>query len=166
MGPTSIAALLALTSIPVSVLVARWQARTALAQVEATSRSAIAQAEATYRAAVDAVEAKANADREQWLRIQGVEACARLLSAVDALRSQAMPSFLRDRGEIHGAYYMVEAICSTEVASRAQVLDERCTDYIRGFHEAPAEREDLWDRVRGARQEFTRELRAYLGGDA
>lgn len=57
MDISGLAALLALAGIPVSVLVARWQMRTALRQAEASHRTALEVAEAARQSAVTAAEA-------------------------------------------------------------------------------------------------------------
>jgi hypothetical protein len=56
MNPSGVAAILALGSIPVSVLLARWQMRTALRQAEASHRSALEVAEANHRSASEVAE--------------------------------------------------------------------------------------------------------------
>lgn len=57
MDLSGVAAILALLSIPTSVLIARWQMRTALAQSEANYRTALGVAEANHRAALEVVDA-------------------------------------------------------------------------------------------------------------
>ena len=57
MDPSGIAALLALAGIPVTLVVARWQKRTALEQAEASHRTALEVAEANHRAALEQAEA-------------------------------------------------------------------------------------------------------------
>ncbi|MEU1145017.1 hypothetical protein ACFYO9_07885 [Streptomyces sp. NPDC005863] len=54
---SGIAALLALAGIPVTVVVARWQKRTALEQAEAAHHTAIEVAEANHRAAMEQAQA-------------------------------------------------------------------------------------------------------------
>lgn len=57
MDLSGVAAAFALLSIPASVLIARWQMRTALAQSEANHRAAMEVAEANHRAALEIVDA-------------------------------------------------------------------------------------------------------------
>ncbi|MEW2401478.1 hypothetical protein [Streptomyces sp. NPDC046862] len=60
------AAVVALMSIPTTVLVGRWQMKAALGAAEATNKTGLAQAESTYRAALDAVHAETHAAHRQW----------------------------------------------------------------------------------------------------
>ncbi|WP_415953799.1 hypothetical protein [Streptomyces sp. KLOTTS4A1] len=57
MDLSGVAAVIALLSIPTSVLIARWQMRTALAQSEANHRAAMEVAAANHRAALAVVDA-------------------------------------------------------------------------------------------------------------
>ncbi|MWA08104.1 hypothetical protein [Streptomyces sp. BA2] len=67
MDLTGIAALVALAGIPVSVLIAHWQKRTALQQTHALNRAARETAEAAHQAALAQAEASHRAARETAL---------------------------------------------------------------------------------------------------
>lgn len=91
MDLSGVAAALALLSIPVSVLIARWQMRTALAQSEANHRAAMQLAKANHRAALEVVDANhqkakeaavSAADRPRVRRRSGAASPAALGGAV------------------------------------------------------------------------------------
>ncbi|MCX4550612.1 hypothetical protein [Streptomyces sp. NBC_01500] len=57
-----------LISIPVLLVIGRWQARTTLQAAQEAGRAGFAQAQATYSSALDAVNAQASAAHTQWRR--------------------------------------------------------------------------------------------------
>jgi len=108
MDLSGIAAVLALLSIPTSVLLARWQMRTALAQSEANSRAALEVAEANHRAALEIVDAnhqkamdtaEANHQRALELAAEGHR------SAMEVARQQGDTEHRRWMAEIRSTEY-------------------------------------------------------------
>ncbi|MGK5628890.1 hypothetical protein [Streptomyces sp. URMC 123] len=102
------AAVLALLSIPASVLIARWQMRTTLAQSEATYRAALEVAEVNHRAALEVLDANhqkaletAEANHQRALEL----AAASHRGALDVARKQAEAEHLRWITEARTAEY-------------------------------------------------------------
>lgn len=89
MDLTGIAALVALAGIPVSVLVAHWQKRTALQQTQALNRAARETAEAAHRAALAQAEAGHRAAREAALE-QAAAAHQAALAQLEAAHQAAL----------------------------------------------------------------------------
>lgn len=98
MNLTGIAAILALGSIPVNVLIARWQLRSSAAQADAAYQSALKVAEAQHRSALELAEAnhqaalaQARAEHDntlalEWARAQREDA-RETLEGVRAFRT-------------------------------------------------------------------------------
>lgn len=108
MDMSGLAAVLALLGIPISVILARWQMRTALRQTEAAHRTALDVAEAARQSAVAA--AKANhrsalelADVNQRRALEAAEANHR--RALELARNQAEADRIRWLTEARRAEY-------------------------------------------------------------
>ena len=172
MSLTGIAAILALLGIPVSVLVARWQMRTALAQAEAGHRTALAQAEANHRAAMEVAEAshrnalevtEANcrnalavarepvkAERDRWM-FEARRAEYRYFQvAVDQLRRALLNGV--DRGdlwdlyyEVHDSIHRVAEVGPEEVTDAARVLLDHCYNMPWAWPASAEQRRDRWE---------------------
>ncbi|WP_329125081.1 hypothetical protein [Streptomyces sp. NBC_01353] len=108
MDLSGVAAVLALLSIPVTVLVSRWQMRTTLVQSEANYRAALEVAEANHRAALEVADAShqhaletAEANHQKALEL----AAAGHRSALEVARRQAEAEHLRWIAEARTAEY-------------------------------------------------------------
>ncbi|MEV6699268.1 hypothetical protein AB0M68_19150 [Streptomyces sp. NPDC051453] len=108
MDLAGVAAVLALLSIPTSVLLARWQMRTALAQSEANHRTALEVAEVNHRAALGAIDANhekametAEANHQRALEL----ATESHRSAMEVARQQGDTEYRRWMAEIRSAEY-------------------------------------------------------------
>ncbi|MFE5534700.1 hypothetical protein [Streptomyces sp. NPDC056492] len=108
MDLSGVAAALALLSIPASVLIARWQMGTALAQSEASHRAAMQVAEANHRASLELIDANhrkaseaAEANHRRALEI----AAESHRSAIEVVGQQENAEHRRWMVESRGAEY-------------------------------------------------------------
>ncbi|MFE0804277.1 hypothetical protein [Streptomyces sp. NPDC058812] len=115
MDPTDVIAAVALTSIPVGVLMARWQMRTALAQSEASHRAALAVAQANHQTALAAAEAN------HRTALEAAEANHR--SALETARNQVIAERARWIAEARRAEYKLFQ-SSLAQFRRALIADE------------------------------------------
>ncbi|MGW1254474.1 hypothetical protein ACWD5Q_04625 [Streptomyces sp. NPDC002513] len=147
MSLTGIAAVLALAGIPVSVLVARWQMRTALAQAEASHRTALEAAEASHRSTLEVMRQQIEAERDRWI-LDARRAEYRLFqNSLNQLRRALERSGADDSEmhealhEVHDSSHRIAEVGPDEVHRIAKFLREQC--YV--MHTWPRERRvELW----------------------
>ncbi|MFC8222398.1 hypothetical protein ACFUTY_30055 [Streptomyces sp. NPDC057362] len=132
MSLTGIAAVLALAGIPVSVLVARWQMRTTLAQAEASHRTALEAAKASHRSALEVTRQQAEAERDRWI-LDARRAEYRLFqNSLNQLRrtlerSGADGSEMEEAlHEVHDSSHRIAEVGPDEVHRIAKFIRERC----------------------------------------
>ncbi|MFJ2833536.1 hypothetical protein ACIPC1_39350 [Streptomyces sp. NPDC087263] len=152
------AAIVATAGIPVSVLIARWQKRTALEQAEATHRTALEVAEATHRTALAVADAthratleQAEANHRAALEIADGQAEAERIrrlvaarwTAYDHLRSELTKfrtsllngedqSKLREIYDgIHDANHQIQEVGPLEVVRIGRHIQLKCEDILR-----------------------------------
>ncbi|MER5257741.1 hypothetical protein [Streptomyces sp. NPDC002855] len=180
MDLSGIAALCALAGIPVTLVVARWQKRAALEQMEANHRTALAVAEATHQSALDLAEVRlrhelimARAERYRQLeeaRRSDLAETYRLfrkaldkISALVASGVDAEAEFHSAFGEVHDLDHAIGVLrVDGEVRRLVHLIRVRCEDLaFRGM--TAAERDEVWRaEVRPLRYELNREVRNHL----
>ncbi|GAA2694310.1 hypothetical protein [Streptomyces lunalinharesii] len=172
MDLSGIAALCALAGIPVTVVVARWQTRTALEQTEANHRAALAQAEASHRAALEVAEAshrsamavaeashrhalelthkQADAERAQLLWAAKQAAYSEYQGALARLR-HALLEEVPDRVEIvaageaiHAGFHGISMLAGDDVKNAVIQIRVACTP-LWGFPRSPQANAELWE---------------------
>jgi hypothetical protein len=132
MDLSGIAAILALASIPVSVLIARWQMRAMLAQSEANHRAALEAAEANHRSALELLRLQVDSERSRWMREAQHGAYTRFQSSLDRFRRSLMPDEFDARefsdayGEVHDSSHAVSQVGSMDVCGIAREITDRC----------------------------------------
>ncbi|MFD8076084.1 hypothetical protein ACFV3E_25925 [Streptomyces sp. NPDC059718] len=129
MDLTAVAAVVGLTGIPVSLLVAQWQKRAALAQAAAAYRAALDSAETNHRAALDVVTKQAEADRERWLQEARRAVYPVFQNALGRFRRAITEGGdVRAAGnDIHDLVHEVGTLGPTEVTRLAHDISKRCT---------------------------------------
>jgi hypothetical protein len=183
MDLSGIAAICGLAGIPVTALVARWQARAALEQAETTHRTALAQAEATHRHSLEAAE-KAHrnalellarqhqAEVDDWRRTARHAAYGRyqemLARARLALLSE--PIDLHEAElvgeEIHRAWHEIAIVASEEVAVPVRELADHVRMLCRPFPRTAEGRRELWaTKVAPLRRALDEAIRKELGSE-
>ncbi|MFD3978246.1 hypothetical protein ACFWR6_06635 [Streptomyces griseus] len=133
------AAGVAAASVPVVLIVGRWQLRATLNAADAARRVGNDQAQATYSAALDAVTAQATATHSQWRRGTKRDAYAallladhqlreiteRLLSKITADRSgldELMAEANRTKAAMRAAYVVVDLEGPSDLAATADSI--------------------------------------------
>ncbi|MCX4791626.1 hypothetical protein OG369_37715 [Streptomyces sp. NBC_01221] len=133
------AAGVAAASVPVVLVVGRWQLRATLHAAEAAQRAGNEQAQATYRAALDAVSAQAAASHGHWRHgtqrdayagflladHQAREAADQLITEVDADRSTLatlMAEVNRTKTALRAAYVVVDLEGPSDLAFTADSI--------------------------------------------
>ena len=176
MNLTGIAAVLALASIPVNILIARWQTRSAVAQAEAAYRSALDVAKAQHESALELLEAQHratlveakvthehNVDLES-LRLRHVaehEGLATVVAFQDAISAFRL-AFLRETvnaDELHEAY---NEIHDARHALRGGIsmlfaigLEGECSDLMKLASVSLEDRTEAWrDKLSPRREEL------------
>jgi hypothetical protein len=173
---TGIAAILALGSIPVNVLIARWQLRSSAAQAEAAYRSALGVAEAQHRSALEVAEAnhraalaEAQAEHDntlalEWARAQREDAHETLAgvrafrNAVTALRAVFLSDNVDDldlreaQNVVHDTHHEVRMsgiIALSHIATEVDIEARRLRTYAGASKE---HRDTQWEqRMSGLR---------------
>lgn len=113
------AAGVAAASVPVVLIVGRWQLRATLSAADAAQRAGNKQAQATYRAALDAVKAQAAASHSHWRRGTQRDAYAAFLLA-DHQHREASDRLLTETGSDSSTLAALRAeVESTKGALRA-----------------------------------------------
>ncbi|MFI1417133.1 hypothetical protein ACH4VX_03925 [Streptomyces sp. NPDC020731] len=181
MSLTGVAAVLALLGIPVSVLVARWQMRTVLAQAEASHQTALAVAEANYRSALEVAEAGhrtalevarngVKAERDLWM-LEARRAEYRYFQiALDQLRRAVMSDPCGDLWgvyhDVHDSSHRVAEIGPDEVDDAARAIRHRCYPIPISWAGAPREqRARAWEtQITPLRLEFDEAVRQVISG--
>ncbi|MFF0084600.1 hypothetical protein ACFYR1_33530 [Streptomyces canus] len=192
MNLSGVAAILALVSIPVSVLLARWQMRTALRQAEASHRSALEVAEANHRSALEVVEAnhrraleaadadharamelarnQAESERFRWLTDKRHAEYRLFQNSLAQFRRvflapELVVQDVRDAfNDLHSLEKMIDSVGPEEVSERAHRIVGRCARLNLGVHREPslAFREVYWSEIRPLRDELNEAVREVL----
>lgn len=154
MNLANIAAILALASIPVNVLIARWQARTAIQQAEAANSAALKVAEQNHQASLDALHKQAEADRAKWLAECRRAECRTFQLALSQFRHALLAQDLiledlRDTySSIHDGYHALGELGPGNVAGAAMVLRLACEEILKAVTldelTSLGERSELW----------------------
>ncbi|MFG3283222.1 hypothetical protein [Streptomyces sp. NPDC048111] len=185
MDATGVAAILALTGIPVSVLVSRWQLRAALRQAEVSHLAALQLAAENHRNALEAVEVnhrnalalarrQAEAERIRWLtearrseyRLfeSALAQYRRALMAPEPLAEDVIAAF----DEVHHSVNHIHAVGPEEVSRSASSILGECRqpaiDYQMGRAPDAERREECWARIRTLRRDFHDEAKTVLEG--
>ncbi|MGA5069108.1 hypothetical protein ACPB9E_35995 [Streptomyces exfoliatus] len=147
MDLSAIAALLALASIPATLVVARWQKRTALDQAAAAHRTAMQVAEASHRSALAAAEQahhhalellsrQSKLEADQWVRDKRHAAYTRYQNALSQART-AGATEPRDVDEIHKAlrelhvsYHEARMVANRRVSDHIYRTDDRARNLL------------------------------------
>lgn len=176
------AAILALLGIPVSVLIARWQTRTALRQTEEANRTALGIAEANYRNAVEVAEAnhrsalevmreQADAERKQWLRDTRRAEYRLFQNAVARFRRSYLAQEI-DNEELrdaviglHESTYAIKEVGPDEVYVVVRTIKDRCSiAQMRLRSNSPDARAEWWRRnIRPYRTDLSEVMNRALG---
>lgn len=183
MDLSGIAAICALAGIPVTVVVARWQTRTALKQAEAAHRTALAQVEATHHHALEAAD-KAHqntlevltrqhqAEVDSWRRAARHAAYGRfqetLARARLAFLAEPIDSYEADLAgqEIHEINHEVAMVASDKVAQMVSELTGRVRFLCTACGGTVERRRERWSRqVAPLRRELDEAIRKELGSE-
>ncbi|MGW5017107.1 hypothetical protein [Streptomyces cacaoi] len=170
MDLAGIAAILALAGIPVSVLLGRWQMRTALAQARESHRTAMEVAEANHRSALELARRGAEAERDRWL-LEARRAEYRFFqNALGQLR-RALSSQATTEEELRAAYddvhdssHRIAEVGPDEVHSIVDVIRRQCYTIPISWPGSVEQRMELWtETVAPLRVELDAAIRAAVG---
>ncbi|WP_436995780.1 hypothetical protein [Streptomyces sp. enrichment culture] len=148
MDLSAIAALLALASIPATLVVARWQKRTALDQAaaahntamhvaEAAHRSALAAAEKAHDHALELLARQSRLEADQWVRDKRHAAYTRYQNALSQVRAAGaaeprdMDEINKALRELHVSYHEARMVANRRVADHIYRTDDRARNLLR-----------------------------------
>ncbi|MFJ9139062.1 hypothetical protein ACIRRT_38985 [Streptomyces sp. NPDC102256] len=170
MDLAGIAAILALAGIPVSVLLGRWQIRTALAQARENHRTAMEVAEANHRSALELARRGLAVERDRWLLearraeyryFQNALGQLRRVLATQATTQAELRAAYED---VHDSSHRVAEVGPDEVHDIANVIRDHCYTIPTSWPASVAQRMDLWtETVAPLRAELDAAIRASVG---
>ncbi|MFF8573535.1 hypothetical protein ACF07W_24360 [Streptomyces sp. NPDC015140] len=147
MDLSAIAALLALAGIPATLIVARWQKRTALDQAEAAHRTAMQVARATHESALATAEKahdhalellsrQSRLEADQWVRDKRHAAYTRYQNALSQARAAGaaeprdMSEIDKALRELHVSYHEARMVANRRVADHIYRTDDRARNLL------------------------------------
>jgi hypothetical protein len=170
MDLAGIAAILALAGIPVSVLLGRWQMRTALAQARESHRTAMEVAEANHRNALELARRGVEAERDRWLREARRAEYRCFQHALGQLRRSLSAEVTTEEelraayDEVHDSSHRIAEVGPNEVHDIADIIRRRCYAIPISWPGSVEQRMDLWTgTVAPLRVELDAAIRAAVG---
>ncbi|MEU6341824.1 hypothetical protein ABZ883_12855 [Streptomyces sp. NPDC046977] len=170
MDLAGIAAIFALAGIPVSVLLGRWQMRTALAQTRESHRTAIELAEANHRHALELARRGAEDERDRWLLEVRRAEYRYFQNALGQLR-RALSSQATTHEELRAAYdevhdcsHRIAEVGPDEVHDIVNVIRRQCYTIPISWPGSAEQRVALWTETIGPlRDELDTAVRSAVG---
>ncbi|WP_225840548.1 hypothetical protein [Streptomyces sp. NK08204] len=182
MDLAGVAAVVGLMGIPVTVVIARWQLRSALDQAqlayraaieaaEAAHRTALQQAEAAHRTALEVAHAQIKADHDKWLEEAQRTSFHAFQSAVGRFRRKLEEGanrreLLNTASDLHDLQYELSLVCPEELSRLARNLYSACRFEVLhriDDYTTHAERVALYDTmIKPLRVEITEFARAHF----